>query len=79
MATAYELYNDASNNVVGAYPTKETALAIVQRVYESRGLEGVRHLSLNVQDSLGRVRTIARGSRLITMVKARQRKEAAIA
>jgi hypothetical protein len=79
MATTYELYNSVTNNVVGAYPNKPAALAIVQRAYESRGIEGIRHLSLNVQDSRGRVRAIARGGNLLPLIAKARHHNVAVA
>ena len=72
MATAYELYNTAGNNVVGAYPTRDAALAVVRRAHERYGFDGIKDLALIVQDSLGRVRTLASGgSLLLIAAKAR--------
>jgi hypothetical protein len=66
----FELFDTSTGNLVGVYTTRDEALSVVQRAIDSYGPESVRSLSLNREDSIGRVATVAQGSQLVVMARA---------
>ena len=65
----FELFDTSTGNLVGVYTTRDEALSVVQRAIDFYGPESVRSLSLNREDSIGRVATVAQGSQLVVMAR----------
>ena len=67
---AYEIWDTETNNLIGAYETLDTALAVVRRALEAHGVDYVATLALGFEDSRGHSRTVAEGHQLVDRARA---------
>jgi hypothetical protein len=63
----FQLWEADSANLVGSYPTREAALAIVRDAVQKHGREGVASLVLVREDARGRVTTVGEGDALVEL------------
>lgn len=63
----YELWDTSSGNVIGAFTTKEEALAIVRDTIALHGEVFAGDFLLGHEDKAGRSRLIAQGKELIAL------------
>lgn len=62
---AYELWDTESGNLLGAYTTEATALAVVRQAINEHGSAYVATLALAYESPSGATTTIAEGTALI--------------
>jgi len=63
----FQLWEADSANLVGSYPTREAALAIVREAVHAHGRDVVRSLVLVREDARGRLTTVGEGDALIDL------------
>ncbi len=63
----YALWDIESNNLVAEYDNKQDAIVLVMHGIERNGPHDTDSLSLDVEDDLGHVTTIAYGADLATL------------
>jgi hypothetical protein len=62
---SYEVWSKVSRSIVGAFPTKDDALAAVREANEAHGRKYAEDLALIYEDRRGRSRAIAEGLELV--------------
>ncbi len=67
MGDLYQLWNDASNNLVEEFDDEAAALAAVRRRIARRGDDAVRSFSLLRLDAAGDVTAVIDGAQLIAL------------
>ncbi len=65
----YELWSGPSGNMVGAFPSRNEALAAVREVAERNGPDYVESLALIVEDEGGESELIAEGGDLVRLIQ----------
>jgi hypothetical protein len=63
----FQLWEADSANLVGSYPTREAALAIVRDAVQTHGRDAVASLVLVREDARGRLSTIGEGEALVEL------------
>ncbi|HET8523180.1 MAG TPA: hypothetical protein VFL82_08100, partial [Thermomicrobiales bacterium] len=62
-----ELWDTASSNLVGTYPTEHAALTIVRNAVTQHGPEALRTIALGKEDESGELQRVTVGDELIRM------------
>lgn len=69
MSVIFELWDIASSNLLGTYPTKEEALEAVRSIIVADGPNTLSALLLAGEDDRGRSVTIASGAKLAELAR----------
>lgn len=67
MKHRYELWDTASSNLVGSYPTRKAALAVVRNAVREHGPGVFDTIALGGEDDRGNVVPIAQGRALVEL------------
>jgi hypothetical protein len=65
----YELLNVETGNLIGTYPTRAEALAVVRELVRLNGLAYVESLALGYEDQRGNGEQIAEGAELAALAR----------
>ena len=70
MTYVYELWDNETRNLLGTYPSEETALAVIRSLLQKHGPGAVASLFLGREDEAGRSTLIADGNALVKRAEA---------
>ena len=65
----FEVWDRASGNLIGEFAEASDAYGLVSEILEDEGLEGVRSLTLLVEDGQGHSKQVATGDQLASLAQ----------